>query len=165
MEQVRKITARAVGVDKGAKAIGQSFVVIGRVLRAVPDSGDYGEFVRLKGQFRAVNEDTGEEFGAPVFIAPGGLLEYEIATTLNASDQGAVEFAARFKLVEADNAVGCEWRAEMLTQASADDPLERLAASVSSKVPKLSAPEANTADTASTETAGAASKKKAAAKS
>lgn len=141
MQSIRKITARTVGISKGAQGIGESYVVLGRVSRAIPEQGDYGDFIRLKGQFKAVNEQTGEEFRAPVCMTPGGLLEDEIATALVGEDGAeSVDFGARFYLEKADNATGCEWKAEMLTEPASDDPVERLAAGLADRVPALAGP-------------------------
>jgi len=141
-ETIRKITARTVGVPKGET--GHSFVVIGRVNRAVPEQGDFGDYVKLKGSFEAVNESTGEVFHAPVVICPGGLVENEVMTAINnaqESDKGAsLDLGVRFKTVKAENPMGLEWRAEMLTEAAPDDPVQRLKAELSAKVPALAAP-------------------------
>jgi len=142
--QIRKITARTVGIPSNLDGVGCAFTVYGRVASAKGEAGELGDYVRLKGTFECVNEQTGEYFRAPVFIAPGGLLENELMTALHDAqdnDKSAVvDMAARFYLAESDNAMGREWRAESLLGPAQDDPVKRLHDQIAGKL-SLPAPE------------------------
>jgi hypothetical protein len=145
---LKKITARTVGIPKGAQGLGYSMVVMGRVTKAATKSTDYGEYVEFQGQFLAFNEYTGERFRGNKFIAPGGMMENDLALTLadvqeNEGKNAYIEFGARFSLIEnKEAATGCEWSAESLQQPSEDDPLERLAAGMADKIKGLPKPDA-----------------------
>lgn len=136
-EILKKLTARTVGC---LTEPGQSFVLLGRVMRAVPGSSQFGEFIVFKGQFQAINEVTGGEFTATQAIAPsiGEDMLYNAVREAQGDDKNAmVEIAMRFKTVEVDRAkapMGYEWRCEPLVEASTDDPLSRLRDTISGKL-------------------------------
>lgn len=145
---VKKVTARTVGIPKGADGLGYSMIAMGRVTKAQTKSTDYGEYVEFQGQFLGINENTGERFRANKFIAPGGMMENDLALTLTDVQEregksAYIEFGARFKLVKNESAAtGCEWTAESLQKPAEDDPLERLASGMADKINALPSPNA-----------------------
>ncbi len=142
-EMIRKLTSRSLEVETEP---GKSFVVFGRVTRATEASNDYGPFIRFKGMFEGLNEQTGKRATSTQFIAPGvgEDLIFNALSAAQMNDKSAtVDFAMRFKTVEVDRKkapIGYEWRAEMLTKPTGDDPLTRLASDIADKVPALAAP-------------------------
>lgn len=127
---VRKITARIVGIGK--QEIGSSFVVLGKCTRVSTGQTDLGPYVKLHGSFEAHNEQDGSIYRSSVLITPGGLVVDDVKLNL---DHGVVEFAVRFRLVEAENSMGCEWTAEMLTESAQNDPLAALRSEVAKHLP------------------------------
>ncbi len=128
---LRKITARTMGLDK-AKA-GQSFTLLGKVRRSEQGQSDYGPFVKFRGTFEGVNEQTGQAAQASVAILPGGLMEDELLEALEQAS-GAVNVALRFAMVEdSGSPVGVSWTVERLLDTEESDPL----ADLRQQVPQL----------------------------
>lgn len=141
MEHLRKITARTVGLAK-LKA-GQSFTLYGKVRRFETGTSDYGNFVKFRGTFEAVNEITGSAYGASVAIFPGGLLEDELMEAVEAAT-GPVDVAIRFSMVEDDKSTtGVAWKAERLIESAEADPLADLRAKVFGSLPSPGESEAD----------------------
>jgi len=122
--QVRKITARTVGLKK--LAAGQSMTVLGKARRYESGQSDYGAYVKVKGTFEALNEESGERYRSSVVIFPGGLMEEELMEAIDQAD-APVDVAIRFQMAE-DSASpsGVTWQAEQLIEAEEADPLADL---------------------------------------
>ncbi|NBO39765.1 hypothetical protein EBU99_14460 [bacterium] len=109
MELLRKITISTCGFDKTAinAAIAQNggvetdlLKIAGVTTKATPGQTDKGEFVKLMGEFRAINLVSGELFNSAACILPNFVSD-AIAAALEQSNE--VEFALMIsaKLVEA----------------------------------------------------------------
>jgi hypothetical protein len=101
---------------------------------------DFGEWVALTGQFRAINPATGETFDSATLFLPDVALDLIVAQ-LDGGAQ-AVDFAFDISAVADESvAVGYSYRASPLIEAEAESPLARLEAKLAS-VPALAAPKA-----------------------
>lgn len=126
-EFIRKITKGTIGIENKPD---QSFVAYGKVHRATAAESQYGPFIRFKGFFEAINEQTGEVFTSNSMILPG-VFEDALITALDSAHEqeanSSVEFAVRLKTVPVPESVyGYEWRAEPLKEPSEDNVLSRL---------------------------------------
>lgn len=124
MQHLRKLTARTMGLSKFI--VDQSYIVYGKVRRYETGQSDYGPYVKFRGQFEGMNEQTGEYASAPVVIFPGGLLEDELMEAVDESNQ-SVDIAIRFKMVENPSSpTNVSWEAERLIEDRDSDPLADL---------------------------------------
>lgn len=130
MEMLRKLTIRTCGFDvatvKMALGTEQSVSLLriaGIAQEGQPGQTDKGEYLKLKGEFRAVNMVTGEIFEAATAILPSFVTD-RIATALKA---GPVEFALEVG-VKADptSVTGYQYTAAPLVDAKPSDRLAGL---------------------------------------
>jgi hypothetical protein len=99
---------------------------------------DMGPFVKLTGQFLAVNLETGEKKRSGVCILPSAANDI-IAGALAAPEAKGVEFGVRISAkYDKDAATNYTYNVEMLQDMKENDPLEMLASKI--KTPALSAP-------------------------
>lgn len=111
--------------------------VFGIASSAVGDSTKYGEFFRIYGQFKAINIETGEEFGSMQVILPGAL-ERMIAGQLT---NGATGLQFGFEIgVKADETsqIGYSFTASSLLAAG--NALSALEEQINANAPALPAP-------------------------
>lgn len=97
--------------------------VIGIAKGTFTGTTNFGEYVGFKGQFKAINLATGEEFSSGKLFLP------EIAQNLvegALSETESVEFAFDLGKKEADNAVGYEYTIQPLIEAKENNPLALL---------------------------------------
>ena len=140
-EFIKKITSRTVGTEK---SVGESFVIMGKIMRAKANENQYGPYTTFGGQFLAVNEKTAKEYSSAAFIPPGiseDLLMSALQSAQEKDTNASVEFAMRYRTKADDkSAIGYVWACEFLQKPSADDPTERLMSSLKDKL-KLAPPE------------------------
>lgn len=138
---VKKITSKIVmggkvdleklfeyGKAHGKDAVMPLYGVIGIASGYTPGQTDLGPFVKLIGQFKAVNTATGDEFRSGAAILPGAAsdLIYGTLKGLEASG-GAVEFALRVGVKRDDSSpVSYVFVIEQLYQPQAQDALGNL---------------------------------------
>jgi len=133
MNHFRKITARTMGLKKFVA--GQSYIVFGKARRYEVGQSDFGQYTKFRGQFEAVNENTGEQAASSVTIFPGSLREDELMEAIDNAD-GVVEVAVRFFMVENDQSLtGVSWTAERLVENRSSDPLADLRSQLSGALP------------------------------
>lgn len=150
MEVLRKITLRNLGCDiatiKGliAQVKEGEKVVLARIVGIASGyktgQTDKGEYVKLLGEFRAVNLQTGESFQSPQAIIPSFIAE-NFLPALQAS--GTVEFAVQVDAKAKATAVaGYEFTMTPLVESKASDRMTELMAIAGKGLPALPAPAA-----------------------
>lgn len=111
--------------------------VIGVANKTVTGNSDFGAFVGFLGNFEATNVATGEVFRSGQMFLPNvcsNLLEAAVAANGGAN----VEFGFDIGVKEADNAIGYEYTAAPIIEASETDPVALLKSRISA--PALPAP-------------------------
>lgn len=130
MEMLRKLTIRTVGFDVATvkMALGTEPAVAllriaGIAQEGAPGQTDKGEYLKLKGEFRATNLITGQLFEAATAILPSFITD-RISTALKG---GPVEFALEIG-VKADptSVTGYQYTAQPLVEAKPSDRLAGL---------------------------------------
>jgi len=131
-EILRKITLKTVGFDKAGitDALGdQKSVelcrVVGVTTNAAPGQTDLGEFLKLHGQFRAINVHTGEVFESTVAILPNFIAQ-SLAAALEGSSE--VEFGLSIGAKTAKSVTGYEFTVRPLVEAKPSDKMAALIA-------------------------------------
>lgn len=134
MKTLKKITTKAV---LGKVTVGSALRVIGFVDRIEHMETPYGDSLRLKGEFEAINISTGEGFRSFNAFLPD-IVTDQIEAALAASE-GRVEFGVDIHADE-DNSVntGYVYSATNLLPPAADNPLEK----IKKALPKLPVPQA-----------------------
>lgn len=149
MEVVKKITLKKCcgnlkGIVRDKMSEGEILPVlrvIGQVTNASMESSDLGEYVRLRGQFKAINLIDQSEFTSAACILPD-VASYPVYHQMQLADEAGntpkvLEFAYDMTIKEDESsAVGYEHGCVPLIETTQDDPLERLMAGL----PKLPAP-------------------------
>lgn len=109
--------------------------VVGVVTGIQTCNSQYGEWVVLKGNFKATNIESGDEFASNKALIQDTLTD---AIVMKLSDENAksVEFAADIGVKKAKNAIGYEYTVTTLREISESDPL----AALDESLPKLPSP-------------------------
>jgi len=98
--------------------------IVGETTTAEPGQTDKGEFLKLKGNFVAINSDTGEAFNAAVCILPNFIAD-QLAEALKSSEK--VEFALEIGAkAKASSVTGYEFTTTSLIEAKPTDSMQRL---------------------------------------
>ena len=139
---IKKITARDVMGDmkkfmreQGAgKSDGDEiplFTIIGQVIGHQTGNSSYGDWIKLKGRFRATNKVTNEVYNSSVAMLPDECVD-PILAALTLDDVASVDMAFDISSkIDDSTAVGYVYVVKPLMEPSEDDPLERLASQVS----------------------------------
>jgi hypothetical protein len=130
MEMLRKLTIRTCGFDTATvkMALGSEpsvslLRIAGIAQEGQPGQTDKGEYLKLKGEFRAVNMVTGEMFEAATAILPSFITD-RIAAAIKA---GPVEFALEIGVKSDPSSVtGYQYTAQPLVDAKPSDRLAGL---------------------------------------
>lgn len=85
-------------------------------------TSQYGNWTALKGQFRAVNLESGEMFQAGECFLPN--IALNLVQGALTDENKSVEFAFNVGVYPADNAFGYEYCCDPLMAAAETDPLE-----------------------------------------
>ena len=115
--------------------------IVGIARGLTTGEGDYGSWVKFKGDFTAINLLTGESYRAPACILPGIAGDLIEASVMDA-DNNAVEFGFDVVLEPSDSPVGYEFGAVPLIETKEETPLDALMALVSDAhaLPAIDAP-------------------------
>ena len=144
-EILRKITLKTCGLDKAAiqEALGTAknvdlLKIVGVTTSATPGQSDLGEFVKLNGQFRAINTVTGESFESTVAILPN-FIASQLAAALAQSSE--VEFGLAIGAKQSKSVTGYEYTVKPLVEPVVSDKMGQLleAAGMAGNVKKLKA--------------------------
>lgn len=149
MEVVKKITLKKCcgnlkAIVRDQMKAGQTLPVLrvlGQVTNASMESSDLGEYVRLRGSFKAINLLDHSEFTSAACILPD-VASYPVYHQMQVPGEDGttpkvLEFAYDMTIKEDESsAVGYEHGCVPLVETTQDDPLERLAANL----PKLPSP-------------------------
>lgn len=114
-----------------------------------PGATEFGEFVKILGNFRAVNKQTGETTDSPQLILPT-YLGHSFAAALDAPERsGPIKFAFEIDVkYDVTAATKYVYVVRNVMPATQDDPLSALGALLSYEQPKaLFAPESTPAPT------------------
>lgn len=112
--------------------------IIGQANGTGSGNSDYGAYTFFKGNFKATNVATGEEFRSGKLFLPAVaqmLLEGAFSDTVK-----SVDFAFDIFIVEADNNIGYEYGARPLVDAGESDPIAILEKQLAAGAPALPAP-------------------------
>lgn len=139
---VKKITARDVlgviksyvrehGAGKKDGDIIDGFTIIGQCMGHTTGESSYGPWIKLKGRFRATNKITGDVFNSAACMLPDEAQDPLLAV-LQIDGAQSVDMAFDIDLkIDDSAAVGYVYVVTPLMQPAEDDPLERLASTVS----------------------------------
>jgi len=133
---IKKISVKNV-VGDVKKIIGNDETCIMRVIGIVramqSGQSDYGDWVKLKGDFQATNLLTGDVYRSPNCFLP------EIATDMIAGvfseDSEALQFGFDISVKPNDTPIGYEYNCASLIEADDNDPLQQLVGSVKAALP------------------------------
>ncbi len=129
--------AEAHGTPKDGDKI-ECMKIVGVTTSATPGQTDKGEYLKFKGEFGAVNMDTGESFSAAVCILPNFIAD-TLSAALEASER--VEFAFMIGAkYSAKSVTGYEFTVTPLIEAKPSDAMARLLELTGDITPKLEAP-------------------------
>ena len=137
MQILRKITlknvAGKVDIEKVLAAPNKHMELLkvyGVARKALPGQTDLGPFVKFGGSFRAVNSETGEMFESGTLILPGTAQDLLLGA-LDGDDVESVNFGFSISVKYSPEAIAkYEYDVRSLLAPAADDPLERLGASL-----------------------------------
>ncbi len=140
MNLLKKISVKGVignikkMVASGDVACGTAIMrVIGIANGTKEGVSDNGDWVALKGQFKATNLLTGEQFGSGVCFMPD--VATDMVSGMLTEDVKSVEFG--FDLIvkhDESSATGYTYVAKPLVEAGQDDPLARLESNIFAKL-------------------------------
>lgn len=138
------------------------FNIIGRASDSQPGQTALGPYVKLIGQFEAINARTGEQFRSGCAILPGSGNDMVYGALKALGDSGgAVEFAFRVGVLRDEkSAVGYVYTVDQIALKGQTDPLADLSAQVA--LPSMKAPALENKQPETTQQPDAAPKKKAA---
>lgn len=134
---ISKISIKGVGAQpkKNSLAEGASEALClfyGRVTGYTVGTSSFGEFVKFKGGFEAVNAKTGEVFKSSAILLPdvvNGMLQEAV----EGADGNAVDFALEIGVKYSENAYGYEYTVKPLQQMRESDELAALRSMVAEK--------------------------------
>jgi len=136
MQIIKKIGASTVvGTPKDLRKLaekgeGKPFPimrVVGVAIATKTGVSQHGEWVALRGNFSAINLETGEEFRGSTVYLPDEITDMVAAQLGNAS---SVEFAVEIGVAESDMVIGYEYTVKPLLEASENDPIAALNAKI-----------------------------------
>lgn len=135
-EIVKKITVKTVcgKFEKPSKA-SKLMTVYGLANEAKADSSDYGDYVRFKGNFEAVNLATGEVFKSGSMILPE-IAEQILSGALSGEDVNGVQFALEIGIKPSTSPVGYDYSVKPVIDTGENDPLADLRGKLSLPAPK-----------------------------
>ncbi|MEG9862950.1 MAG: hypothetical protein V6Z82_06960 [Flavobacteriales bacterium] len=140
MNLIKKLTVKTVVgnlkamVKAGDVTEGAIMRVMGIATGQQSGTSDFGDWIAFKGKFRAINIITGEEFHSAKCLLPEVASDLVVAAM---AENESVEFAFDIKIqLDETAATGYVYLAQPLVEAQQDDPLERLASSVTMALPK-----------------------------
>lgn len=139
LKLLNKITVKDVCGKTKAPLEGESLdlmVVTGIVARVSAGNTNYGDFVKLHGQFHAKNLVTGDEFRSGSCILPD-VINDMIHGQFAAMEPGSsVQFGVKISVDQDDSVIiGYKYSAEPLIDAAESDPLEALLTTVNAALP------------------------------
>jgi hypothetical protein len=140
MEQLRKITLRNIGLDQAtinAALDGQTKAALANVAGIVsagkPGQSDKGEYLKLIGEFRAINLLTGEQFSSAACILPNFIAD-QFRPVLE--QNGSVEFALQIGARVNDRSVtGYEFTVTPLVESRSSDRMAELIQAATASLP------------------------------
>lgn len=137
-----KSIAGAIDLEKILAAEGKQIQlahIYGLARKAAPDSSQYGDFVRFRGSFKAVNLETGETMQSGSLILPS--TAQELLAGAFSEDTTEVKFGFQI-CVKYDVKVATKYTYTVvnLLAAAQNDPMKALEAEISHEVKALMAP-------------------------
>lgn len=136
---VSKLSAKKIlGKVKKPESKTMLMQVFGVATGTKTGESNYGQWVALTGQFRAIDLTDGAMYQSGVCFLPKSGLEM-ITPFLKKEGIDGIEFALNIGVVPADNSVGYEYIVEPVLEAKENDPLEILTKKVTQAA--LPAPE------------------------
>lgn len=92
---IRQITVKTIKAQPPKDSITEPTVIAtlyGRCTEKKVGTSDFGDFIRFKGEFEAVNADSGESYRSGNMIVPG-VLESLLDSSITVDENNAVDFA------------------------------------------------------------------------
>lgn len=122
--------------------------VFGIASKVQPGTSEYGEYLKFKGRFRAVNLESGESYESGTLILPTVAQEL-LGGALAGDEVGDVSFAFRIAVkYDAEAVTKYVYEMTSLMKPAEEDPLTRLGQSVGAGTLALAAPKAEAAPAA-----------------
>jgi len=137
-EILKKITVKAVcgQLDKPEKATA-IMTIFGLIRQATPDKSDYGDYVRFKGQFEAVDLETGSVYQSGTLILPE-IAEGLLFGAVSGMDEDTqLQFALEIGLKPSKSPTGYDYTVKPLTDQGTADPLADLRAKLALPSPQV----------------------------
>jgi len=116
--------------------------VFGLVRKSVPGTSDYGDYVKFRGSFKAINLETGEAVQSGALILPR--TAEEVLQGAMSDDVNEVQFG--FRIVakyDADAVTKYTFQIIPLMNPAENDPLVLLESKIAEDFKKLAAPKAD----------------------
>ncbi|MHB8071873.1 MAG: hypothetical protein ACYDHF_08015 [Candidatus Cryosericum sp.] len=141
-----KSIAGAIDLEKLLKAENKEIAlahIFGLARKAAPDSSQYGDFIRFRGSFKAINIETGETMQSGSLILPSTAQEL----LAGAFSEETTEVKFGFQIgVKYDPKVATKYTYTVvsLTPAAQNDPLLALEAQIKNELKALTAPKEET---------------------
>ncbi len=150
VEQLRKVTIKTCGFDiatikETVKGKGKVALIrlAGIVNSGKPGQTDKGEFLKLFGEFQAINLVTGEQFSGAQCILPNFISD-QFAAVL--ASNGSAEFALEIGAKENEASVtGYEFTVTPLMESKGSNRMQELIGIAMKNAPALPAPSAKKA--------------------
>lgn len=126
---VSKITIKSIKAQPKKHSVEQDTLLAtlyGRCQDKKAGSSDFGEFIRFKGEFEAVNAESGDVFKSNEMIVPR-ILEGLLDNAITADENASVDFAMEI-WAEANEAsiTGYSYTVKPLTEPQESDALQEL---------------------------------------
>lgn len=126
---IRQITVKTIKAQPKPHSIEEDALIAtlyGRCTEKKVGTSDYGDFIRFKGEFEAVNAESGETFRAGNMIVPG-VLEGLLDSAITADENNAVDFAVEVWVEPSDRGnTGYTYSIKPLIQPEESDALAQL---------------------------------------
>ncbi len=136
MKIIKKVSASTViGSPKDLRRLAESgegksvdiMRVVGVAIGVKSGMSQHGEWVALRGNFSAVNIETGEEFRGSTLYVPDEITDM-VAAQLSAAT--SVEFGVMIGVKESDLVIGYEYTVTPLMDSGESDPIAALNARI-----------------------------------
>lgn len=134
---VRQITIKSIKAQPAPHSIDKATMIAtlyGRCSEKKVGTSDYGDYIRFRGEFEAVNAETGETYRAGNMIVPG-VLEGLLDSAITVDENSAVDFAVEVWVEPSERGnTGYTYNIKPLIQPAESDVLGDLRALASDSV-------------------------------
>lgn len=126
---VRQITIKTIKAQPPKGSISEPTMIVtlyGRCTEKKVGTSDFGDFIRFKGEFEAVNAESGESYRAGNMIVPG-VLEGLLDSAITVDETNAVDFAVEIWVEPSERSnTGYTYNIKPLIEPEESDALGQL---------------------------------------